>query len=103
MARLKKGDLVSVLSGKDRGKTGKVLAVWPEQEKALVERVNLVKHFERRSQQAPSGGVIEREGRIALSKLALFCAKCGKASRTGWSMSQDGGKQRVCRRCQDTL
>jgi large subunit ribosomal protein L24 len=103
MARIKKGDVVAVLSGKDRGKTGKVLEVWPERERALVERINLVKHFERRSQQNQAGGVIEREGGVALSKLALLCPKCRKPSRVGWVVSGDRGKQRICRRCQEIL
>ena len=100
MARIKKGDLVSVLSGKDRGKSGKVLAVWPERDRALVERLNLLKHFERRSQQNPQGGVIEREGTIALPKLAPVCPNCHKPARVGWSVTGDGQKQRICRRCQ---
>ena len=99
MPRLKKGDQVYVLSGKDKGKTGKVLQIWPEQERALVERVNLVTHFERRSQQSPSGGRIQREGSLAMSKLALFCPKCQKPSRVGWSVAASGEKHRVCRRC----
>ena len=103
MARIKKGDLVAVLSGKDRGKTGKVLRVWPERDAALVERVNLVKHFERKSQQHPAGGVIEREGAVALAKLAPVCPRCQKPSRIGWSVSGDGEKQRICRRCEGTL
>ena len=103
MARIKKGDTVFVLSGKDKGKTGKVLKVWPEEERALVERLNLVKHFERRSQQNQAGGIVEREGRLALSKLALLCPKCRRPSRIGWRIATDGGKQRICRRCQDIL
>lgn len=103
MARIKKGDTVAVLSGKDRGKTGKVLQVWPERDVALVERLNLVKHFERRSQQHQAGGVVEREGAIAISKLALFCPRCRRPSRTGWSVSAEGEKQRVCRRCRDAV
>jgi large subunit ribosomal protein L24 len=102
MARIKKGDLVTVLSGKDRGKTGKVLRVWPARDRALVERLNLVKHFERRSQQHPSGGVVEREGALALSKLAPVCPKCHRAARVGWSAA-GGDKQRVCRRCTEVL
>ena len=100
MARIKKGDLVSVLSGKDRGKTGKVLEVWPQRDRALVEHLNLLKHFERRSQQNPQGGVIEREGTLALSKLAPVCPNCRKPARIGWSVTGDGQKQRICRRCQ---
>ncbi len=103
MAIIKKGDIVAVRSGKDRGKSGKVLRVWPAEERALVERLNLVKHFERRSQQNPSGGVIEREAAIALAKLALVCPKCQKPSRVGWQISADGTKQRICRHCQSVL
>ena len=103
MARIKKGDTVAVLSGKDRGKSGKVLTVWPQREQALVERINLVKHFERRTQQNPAGGVIAREGPIALAKLTVLCAKCRKPTRIGWSRGSDGSKQRICRRCQEPL
>ena len=103
MARIKKGDTVAVLSGKDKGKTGKVLQVWPEEDRALVERINLVKHFERRSQQNQAGGIIEREGRLALSKLAPVCPSCRKPSRVGWQAAADRSKQRICRRCQTVL
>ena len=102
MARVKKGDTVFVLSGKDKGKTGKVLQVWPEAERAMVERVNLLKHFDRRSQQNQAGGIVEREGALALSKLALFCQKCHKPSRAGSAMSGDT-KQRICRGCNSVI
>ena len=103
MARIKKGDTVAVLTGKDKGKAGKVLRVWPAEGRALVERINLVKHFERKSQQNPSGGIIEREGTLALSKLGLVCPSCRKPSRIGWSVSANGDKQRVCQRCRGVL
>ena len=103
MARIKKGDTVSVLSGRDRGKTGKVLQVWPQDERALVEHVNVLKHFDRRTQQNPAGGVIERESPIHLSKLAPFCPKCKKPARVAWSAAAQGDKQRTCRRCKEVL
>ena len=103
MARIKKGDTVTVLSGKDQGKTGKVLRVWPERDRALVERINLLSHFERKSQQAPSGGVVLREAALPLSKLTLACPRCRRPARIGWRVSSDGAKQRMCRRCKDTL
>ena len=103
MARIKKGDTVSVLSGKDRGKSGKVLQIWPERDQALVERLNRVKHFERRTQQNQAGGIVEREAPLALSKLAILCPKCHKSSRVGWVLTPDGTKQRVCRQCQGIL
>lgn len=103
MARIKKGDTVTVLSGKDKGKTGKVLQVWPARNRALVERLNLLKHFDRRTQQNQAGGVIEREGSLALSKLALACPKCQKPTRVQWTISATGSKQRVCHRCDGVL
>ena len=103
MARIKKGDTVAVLSGKDRGKTGKVLQVWPEEARALVERINLVKHFDRRTQQNQAGGIVEREGPIALDKLALFCPKCRRPSRAAYSIVGGGEKQRVCQRCHEVV
>ena len=103
MARIRKGDLVAVLSGKNRGKTGKVLRVWPEAGRAFVERVNLVKHFDRRGQQNQPGGIVEREGSLALAKLAVMCPRCKKGARVRWLASPDGTKQRICHRCQEVL
>ena len=103
MARLKKGDTVAVLSGRDKGKSGKVLRVWPDADVALVERVNVVKHFERKSQQHPSGGIIEREAPLPLSVLAPVCQRCKKPSRVGWTVSADGTKRRICRRCKEVI
>ena len=103
MARIKKGDTVTVLSGKDKGKTGKVLRIWPTEGRALVERINLLRHFERKSQQNPAGGIIEREGAVAMAKLALLCPRCRKPCRIGWVLSSDGAKQRVCGWCKDAL
>ncbi len=102
MTRVKKGDTVFVLSGKDRGKTGKVLQVLPERERAVVERVNLLKHFDRRNPQNQAGGIVEREGALALSKLSLFCQKCHKPSRVGFAISGEA-KQRICRRCNSVI
>ncbi len=103
MARIKTGDIVTVLSGKDRGKTGKVLRVWPARAFALVERVNVMKHFERRSQQHPAGGIIEREQALPLAKLTLACPRCQRPVRVGWRVAPQGDKQRVCHRCQGPL
>jgi len=101
MARLRKGDTVAVLTGKDRGKRGKIIRIVPEAGKALVERINLMKHFERRVSADRPGGVIEREALIALDKLALVCPRCNQSARVGWKRTADGGKQRICKRCQE--
>ena len=102
MARIRKNDTVVVISGKDKGKTGKVLRVWPKLNKALVEHVNLVKHFERRSQQNPSGGVVERESALPLSKLALIAPKTQEATRIGWQISSQG-KVRISRKTGEVI
>ena len=103
MAHIRKGDTVVVMTGKDRGKSGKVLQVWPDRERALIERINMLKHFERRTQQNQAGGVVEREGPIALANVALLCPRCRKPSRVGHVTGQDGTKERVCRRCREVL
>ena len=103
MARLRKGDLVEVCRGKDRGKRGKILGMLMGREAAIVERLNLSKHFERRSGTDRPGGVIERESPIVLAALNLVCNRCGRGVRTGWKIGQDGTKQRVCARCGEVL
>jgi large subunit ribosomal protein L24 len=101
MARIKKGDMVAVLSGKDRGKTGKVLQVWPDRDQALVEHLNVATHFERPSQQNQKGGIIQREAPLALSKLGVFCPRCRKPSRGAWAVGAE--KRRICHRCKEPL
>ena len=103
MARIRKGDTVAVLTGKDRGKRGKVLGMMPARGAALVERLNLVKHFERRTQADQPGGIVEREAPIALAKLALVCPRCDRPSRVGVRLSEGQVKQRVCRRCGEAI
>lgn len=114
MARLRKGDLVALLSGKDRGKQGKILKMLPDRQAALVERLNLVKHFERRTQVNQSGGILEREAPIALGKLTLVCPRCGRPTRVGFRVSEGSAsaatsaptahtKARVCKRCHDVV
>ena len=94
---------MQVLTGKDRGKTGKVIRMFPGVSRALVEKINLSKHFERRTQENQTGGIIERESPVALAKLAPQCPKCKKASRIGYSLTQDGKKRRFCKRCNEPL
>ena len=101
-SKLKKGDTVAVLTGKDRGKKGKILHVMPQRGTALVERVNLMKNFDRRTRADQPGGIIEREAPIAMDKLALICPRCGRPTRVGMHLA-DGAKQRVCKRCREVI
>jgi len=104
---IKKNDKVMILSGKDRGKTGKVLQVLPAENKASVEGLNLlIKHLRPR-QQGEKGQRLEFPAFVNASKLALVCPKCGKATRVGFqTVQQEGGraqKFRVCRKCQEII
>lgn len=93
--RIRKGDIVHVVSGDDRGMTGRVLAVLPEEGKAIVEKVNMVsKHLRMRSMQKP-GGLITQEAPIALSKLMLVDPKTNQPTQIRWERRPDGSKVRV--------
>ncbi len=93
--RIRKGDKVKILAGKDRGKTGKVLHVYPERNRALVEGVNMVKKHKRRSQQHPQGAVVSQEASIHISNLALADPQSGKPSRFSTATAADGSKSRI--------
>jgi large subunit ribosomal protein L24 len=102
-ARIKKNDTVMVIAGRERGKTGKVLRVIPEKQRALIERLNLVKrHQKPRGTQSPSG-IVEKEAPIHISNIMIMCDKCNAPVRMGKRELEDGRSVRVCRRCGDQL
>ena len=103
MSRLKKNDVVTVIAGKDRGKKGKILEVFPKKDKALVEGVNLVKKHTRSRRQDQKGGILTVERPLVLSKLQYFCSRCGRPVRLGVKFAQDGTKIRICRRCKGEM
>lgn len=100
---IKKGDKVTVLAGKDKGKTGKVLRVFPGKYRAVVDGVNMVKkHFRRRSESDPQG-IKDIPLPVNISNLALFCPGCNKGVRFGVSVLKDKSKVRICRKCQKEI
>jgi large subunit ribosomal protein L24 len=102
--RLRRSDNVVVLSGKNRGKTGRVLRVMPGEGRAIVEGVNFVrKHTRPNPQKNIKGGILEREGSIDCSNLMVVCGECGRPSRIRRKRLDDGKKVRVCRACGGTL
>jgi len=102
-ARIKKNDTVMVIAGRERGKTGKVLRVLSSKERALIERLNLVKrHQKPRGPQTPSG-IVEKEAPIHLSNIMIMCDKCNAPVRMGKRLLEDGRSVRTCRRCGDQL
>ncbi len=101
--RIKKDDLVVVLSGKDKGKRGKVLAVMPKEGKIIVQGVNIVKKHQRPIPQLREGGIIEREAPIYASKVMLVCPNCDKPTRIGMKFLEDSSKVRVCKKCGEII
>lgn len=101
---LKKNDTVVVISGKDKGKTGKILKVIPEKNKIVVEKVNFVKEFIRKDPSKNiQGGIMEKEAPIHTSNIMLYCPECGRGVRVKVSRLEDGSRIRVCRRCEMSL
>ena len=95
---IKKGDTVVVLSGKDKGKQGKVLSADPKAMKVVVEGVNVATKHQKPMKQGQDGGIIKVETPIYVSKVQLVCPKCGKGTRVGHKIA-DGKKVRVCKKC----
>ena len=101
--RIRKGDTVVVISGRDKGKRGRVLRVLPKKMRAIVEGVNLVKKHMRRTREDEKGGIVEIPAPIHLSNLLLYCKNCDRGVRFGVKILEDGTKVRVCKRCQSQL
>lgn len=103
MLGIKKNDLVMVLAGKNRGKSGKVLKVVPSKGRAIVQSVNFVKKHRKRRKQQDQSGIIEQEASIAISNLNIMCKRCNKPTRIGTDVLKDGSKIRFCRKCDEVL
>ncbi|MEW6572438.1 MAG: 50S ribosomal protein L24 [Bacillota bacterium] len=100
---VKKGDTVVVLRGKDAGKKGKVLTVFPKEHRVVVEKVNIVKRHTRPTRRIPQGGIMEKEAPIHASNVMLVCGKCHKPTRVGRRILEDGNKVRFCKKCGEVL
>jgi large subunit ribosomal protein L24 len=101
-AKIKKGDRVVVITGRDKGKTGEVIQVMPKESRALVRGVNLVKRHQRQS-ASQEGGIISKEAPLHLSNLAIADPKDGKPTRVGFKVLDDGRKVRVAKRSGDLI
>ena len=95
---IKKGDTVVVLSGKDKGKQGKVLSVLPKESKVIVEKVNIVSRHTKPRKQGEEGGIMKREAAIAACKVQVVCPKCSKGTRVAHKI-EGGKKTRMCKHC----
>lgn len=97
------GDTVMVISGKSKGKKGKVVSVQPEKSRVIVEDINVVKRHTKPTQKMPQGGIVEKEAPIHSSNVLLYCNKCNKTTRINKKFLEDGKKVRVCKQCGEVL
>ncbi len=105
-SKIKKGDTVVVLRGRERGKTGEVLKVLREENRVIVKDVNLVKKHVKEIPNVREGGIYEIEAPIHISNVMLVCPKCGKPARVGFRIVQDGStlrKYRYCKKCNENI
>lgn len=102
-AKIRKNDTVMVMSGKDRGKQGKVARFFPEEGRLVVEGVNIIKRHSRPRSAAQQGGIIEREAPISASNVSFLCNNCGKPTRIGFKLLEGGAKVRVCKKCGEVV
>lgn len=101
--RIRKNDKVSITTGKDLGKTGKVLKVLPKSARIIVEGINFIKRHQKPSSKQQKGGIIEKEGSIHISNVLLVCSKCGKPTRISVQNLSSGGKTRICKKCGEII
>lgn len=103
-AKIKKNDEVIVTQGRDSGAKGRVLRVYPDQGKAIVERINMIRrHTRPNPNKQIQGGIVEREAPIQIANLRLICPECGKPTRVGRKRLADGSGVRVCKACGATF
>jgi large subunit ribosomal protein L24 len=100
---LKKNDLVMVIAGKEKGKSGRILAIITKKDRAIVEKINFVKRHQRPGGQQRQGGIIEKEAPLQLSNLMLICESCNKTIRIGHKALEDGKKARYCKKCGEMI
>jgi large subunit ribosomal protein L24 len=100
---VRKNDTVLVITGKDRGKKGKVLHSFPKAGRVLVEKVNMIKRHSRARGTVRQSGIVEREAPISVANVMFLCAKCDHPARIGYRFLQDGKKVRFCRACQEVI
>jgi large subunit ribosomal protein L24 len=99
---IRKGDLVEVISGEERGRQGKVLRITKDKKRVVVDRINFVKRHKRMSKQGQPGGIVDVPAPLAVSNLALMCPKCGKKTKVRRE-KHEGKRKRVCKLCDEVF
>ena len=101
--KIRKNDTVLVITGKDKGKKGKIRYAYPKKNRVLVEGVNFIKKAARATRQAKQTGIIELEAPVHASNVMLLCSKCNKPTRIGITKLEDGRRVRICRSCREVI
>jgi large subunit ribosomal protein L24 len=101
--RIKKNDTVLVITGKEKGKRGRVLSVYPSKDMLLVEKINMIKRHMKPSKKYAQGGIIEKEASFHISNVMLLCPKCNKPTKIGSTYLQDRKKVRKCKKCSEVI
>lgn len=100
---IKKNDTIVVITGREKGKRGRVLSVTPAEDRLLVEKINEIKKHMKPTRKYAQGGIIEKEAPIQISNVMLVCPKCSKPTRIGNTSLQDGRKVRMCKKCREVM
>ncbi|MBU0730020.1 MAG: 50S ribosomal protein L24 [Proteobacteria bacterium] len=103
LSKIKLNDQVEVIAGKDKGRVGKVIKIVSNSNKALVEKVNMIKRHTKPNMASQQGGIIDKEAPIHVSNLKIICPKCSKTARVGKKILEDGSKVRVCKKCGESV
>lgn len=100
---LKKEDTVVVMTGKEKGKSGRVIRLFPKDDKILIEKINIIKKHMKPNRQYSQGGIIEKESPIHISNVMLKCPQCGSSTRIGNKVLESGKKLRACKKCKEVI
>ena len=101
--KIRKGDRVQVLAGKDRGKTGTITFAYPAKGKVVVDGLNVAKKHQKATGATMQGGIIDKEMPMPVSNVAIICPSCAKPTRIGYRFEPDGTKVRICRKCEGDI
>ena len=97
--KIRKGDRVRVLTGKDRGREGEVTFAYPDKGRVIVDGLNVAKRHQKPTQSTQQGGIIDKEMPMRVDNVAIICPSCSKTTRIGYRFDADGTKVRVCKKC----
>jgi large subunit ribosomal protein L24 len=103
MLKVKKGDIVKVIAGNDRGKRGEVMRIFPQEQRVIVKGVNIITKHQRPTARQREGGIIEREAPIHISNVLVICPVCDRPTRVGFTFTETGEKLRVCKQCGESF